>query len=329
MKKRARDRDGDGAGDGENVETTRQLARRKTIVSAQNRNRCERLVDYSSHGPLHDHGLLVVTLGFLADAEVPSELLEISKSSKSFRAAALDNIIWREMCDQKWKTKFGYQFRMERAKKDVEEYVGDDSEFDLLVSSSSSEIRPYPTATSDDIDCPKAGFWYHRYWKELKMSTVKRITLSDLREWQWSACLWFVPPKDDDEPTVLQSGMWEAFGSGLQFLEDNTVSGGDQVPPYRIEQSGSVVNTAIDGDYHSPTWAFHVHRLSNWGWELRSQCLVLRPYQRENELEELWVDYQDELIHQDKEDGVPITRKGAEETTSRIVPRSMADKLRW
>ena len=236
MKKRARDRY--GAGDGaENGETTRQIARRKTSVSAQIRHRCERLVhvEHSSHSPLHDHGLLVVTLGFLADSEAPSELLEISKSCKSFRAAALDNIIWKEMCDQKWKAKFGYQFRMERAKKDAEEDAGNDSEFDLFVSSS-SEIRPYPTAMSDDIDCPKAGFWYHRYWNELKMSTVNRITLSDLREWQWSACLWFVLPKDDDEPTVLQSGMWEAFGNGLRFLEDNTVSGGDLSPPYRIEE---------------------------------------------------------------------------------------------
>ena len=101
-----------------------------------------------AQNPLHSHDLIVATLDFLADGEVPSELLEISKSSKSFRAAALDNIIWKEMCDQKWKTEFGYQFRMERAKTDAERKDGgNDSEFDLSVSSS-SEIRPYPPTTN-------------------------------------------------------------------------------------------------------------------------------------------------------------------------------------
>ena len=198
MKKRARDRDGAGAGAG-GPEKSRQL-RRKTIVSAQNRNRCERLVEYSSHEPLHDHGILVVTLGFLADAESPSELLEISKSSRSFRAAALDNIIWKEMCDKKWKTKFGYRFRMERAANDDERKNGDDiSKFARSVSSSS--LRPYPTAASDDIDCPKAGFWYHRDWNELRMSTVNRITLSDLTEPRWSIATWFLPPNPKLLPT--------------------------------------------------------------------------------------------------------------------------------
>ena len=327
MKKRARDRDGDGAGDGENVhvETTRQL-RRKTIVSAQNRNRCERLVDYSSHEPLHDHGLLVVTLGFLADGEAPSELLEISVSCKSFRAAALDNIIWREMCDQKWKTKFGYRFRMDRAKTDAKRMVGgDNSEFDLFVSSS-SEIRPYPTAMSDDIDCPKAGFWYHRYWNELKMATVNRITLSDLREWQWSACMWFILPSDD-EPTVHKSGLWKPVSSKLRFLENGTLVGGNQVPSYQIQDNGSIVNTGIEK--RCPVWALNVHRLSNWGWELRSQYFSIRAFCRNAELELLWADYQKELIRQDKDEAVPNTRTGGDGTTSRIVPRSMADKLEW
>ena len=91
------------------------------------------------------------------------------------------------MCDRKWKAKFGYRFRMDQAKTDAKQDCGGDSEFDLFVLSS-SEIRPYPKAMSDEIKCPKAGFWYHRYWNELKMSTVNRIALSDLREWQWSAC---------------------------------------------------------------------------------------------------------------------------------------------
>ena len=214
---------------------------------------------------------------------------------------------------------------MERAKKDAKRKDGgDDSEFELSVSTS-SEIRPYPPTSSVT---PRAGFWYHRYWNELKMATVNRTTLSNLREWQWSACLWFMVPSDD-EPTVLRSGFWRAASNDLHFLEDGTVSGGDRSPQYQIEDNGSIVNTTNNGIKRSPAWTFHVHRLSNWGWELRSQCVVIRPYQKINELEELWQDYQNDLIHQDKEEGVPITREGAEGTTSRIVPRSLADKLGW
>ena len=79
-------------------------------------------------------GVFCKSLSFLADFEAPSGLLEISMSSKSFRAAALDCILWKEMCDKKWKTKFGHRFRMERAKKDDEQKdARNDSEFDLFV----------------------------------------------------------------------------------------------------------------------------------------------------------------------------------------------------
>ncbi len=91
--------------------------------------------------PLQAHDTIVVALSFLADTEDPSDLLEISKSSKSFRSAALDSIIWRNTCDPKWKTVFGYSFQLERAKKDAGKTSGDVSEFDHLVSSTQS-LRP-------------------------------------------------------------------------------------------------------------------------------------------------------------------------------------------
>lgn len=142
-----------------------------------------------SLNPLQAHDTIVVALSFLADAEDPSDLLDISTSSKSFRTAALDSIIWKDVCDRKWKTKFGHSFRMERAKKDAENKGkggdGPNSDFDLSVSSTPS-LRPYPyahpSAAGTSEFCSNAGFWYHRYWNELKMSTVGRITLGDLRK---------------------------------------------------------------------------------------------------------------------------------------------------
>lgn len=101
------------------------------------------------------------------------------------------------------------------------------------------------------------------------------------------------------------------------------------MPPYQVRESGTIINTTSDKVGHSPVWTFHVHRLSNWGWELRSEYIAVRPYRQHEDLEELWDDYLDELIYQDSEEGVSISREGAEGTTRRIVPRSMADKLVW
>ena len=43
-----------------------------------------------------------MALSFVVDAEAPNELLQTSMTSKSFRAAALSSIIWKELCDSKW-----------------------------------------------------------------------------------------------------------------------------------------------------------------------------------------------------------------------------------
>ena len=284
-------------------------------------------------------GVFCKSLSFLADAEVPSELLEISKASKSFRAAALDNIIWKEICDKKWKTKFGYRFRMERAANDDERKNGDDiSEFDRSVSSSS--LRPYPTAASDDIDCPKAGFWYHRYWNELKMSTVNRITLSDLTEPRWSIATWFLPPNPKLLPTYAGTGLTRPKKNGLRFGADGSFAGPDGNKDvlisdfYALLDSGTIVNTAWPGikslqDDRNSKWTFQVHRRLDWGWELHSQLCALRSYDEKGP-DGLWEDYLKNLTHQRKEDGTPASiRPGFGEVVVRTVPKQMADKLAW
>ena len=187
------------------------------------------------------------SLSFLADAEAPSELLEISASCKSFRAAALDCILWKEMCDKKWKTKFGYRFRMERAKTDAERNNGDDIvEFDLFVSSS-SDTRPYPKAPI------KAGFWYHRYWNELKMATANRITLAELCESDWSIGFWFLRPNRRLLPSYAPTGLKRPKMNGCRFGVDGSFTGPvgnkDLLTRdfYALLDGGTIANTAWEG----------------------------------------------------------------------------------
>ena len=109
--------------------------------------------------------IVATALSFVADAHAPTELLQTSMTSKSFRAAALSSIIWKELCDSKWKTKFRYQYRMERAEKAAQTIGVQDN-----LSSPIHSLIPKPSPI-------KAESWYHLYWNEMKHSALVQIAL--------------------------------------------------------------------------------------------------------------------------------------------------------
>ena len=59
--------------------------------------------------------LLLRILRPLIDEELLPALCSLSTVSKSFREATLSNQFWREMCYQRWKGKWGFHLRWEKA----------------------------------------------------------------------------------------------------------------------------------------------------------------------------------------------------------------------
>lgn len=243
--------------------------------------------------------VVATTMLFIADAEAPAELLRVSMTSKSFRAAALSNIVWKEICNIKWRTKFGYKYRMERAENEG------------------------ATMAKDE----RREFWYRQYQKELKLSTTKSIDLLELQNFTWSGCRWFKIPHLK-HPTHLRSGLKQPVSNNTTFDDDFVIRGGDREGLYCLEAGGAIVNAAGSNGERCPARTLYVHRLKTWGWELRSQYFVLRSVD-ENGVDGLWDDYKKELTIQFKEEGTVSTRDDGDEIESRSVPRSMENKLEW
>mmetsp|Transcript_7101 Transcript_7101/g.17016 ORF Transcript_7101/g.17016 Transcript_7101/m.17016 type:complete len:328 (-) Transcript_7101:158-1141(-) len=261
--------------------------------------------------------IVATALSFVADADVPTELLKTSMTSKSFRAAALSSIIWKELCDSKWKTKFGYQRRMEQAEK-VAQTEGNQ---DNLSSTQPPSIRSYPPSLI------KAESWYHLYWNEMKLSALVQIDLLELQAFPWSGCRWFRRPMHK-YPAHLPSGIKKPVSNSIRFGEDCVVRGGDRECLYNLEGEGTIVNTSGFSGEECPVRTLHVHRLENWGWELRSQYFVCRSID-ENGPEGLWADYKKALVVQFKGEEEVSGREGGEIIKSRRVPRSLETELRW
>ena len=127
-------------------------------------------------------------------------------------------------------------------------------------------------------------------------------------------------------PTHLPSGIKKPVSNSIRFGEDCVVRGGDRECLYNLEGEGTIVNTSGVSGEECPARTLYVHRLENWGYELRSQYLVFRSID-ENGPEGLWADYKKDLIFQYKGEEAISIREGKEMIKSRRVPRSMEGKL--
>lgn len=265
------------------------------------------------------HDIVITALAFVADAEAPEQLLKMSTISRSFRSAALSDLIWKDLCDEKWQRKFGYNNRMNQAMLDAKE---DDANDNIRIVHPT--IRQYPAPV------PKDSFWYRRYWKELKLSSTNTITLQELCGVSWSYCRWFKRPHRH-EPSLLRSGLMKPSSNSTRFCYDGIVrgAGGEDTQPFCLKEGGSIVHTCELAFYHCPARTLRVRRLSNWGWELHNQYVVLRSIDVDGHAG-IWDDYKHTLCTELKQPGVVSRRYGDDDKiVARIIPVSKKDELSW
>ena len=172
------------------------------------------------------------------------------------------------------------------------------------------------------------------------MSTANRITLTELCESGWSIGFWFLRLNRTLLPSYAPTGLKRPKMNGFRFGVDGSFTRLNGIKDvvvrdfYALLEDGTIVNTTWEGiesfqDDRSSRCTLRVQRRLDWGWELRSQCYVLRSYDEKGP-DGLWEDYLQNMVMQRKEDGTPPNvRPGFEDVVVRAIPSQMADKLVW
>ena len=222
---------------------------------------------------------LVLVLAFLVDA--PDDVEKASSDYPPFRSVNRANELWERLFRSRWKDRFGYHERYGKAK----------SLFDS--SSLSSSASP--------------EFWYKQYYKAEADANRNTITVEELTSLTFSCRSWFdpliKPPNWKKRHQVWMSGLRYSDSDQVKFSLPASESGWVTGHPSGIirwywQSNGSIIN--IENPRPSKFSTLRVRRLSNWGWELASDVIVLRAVDQASKsaIDALWRDYTSILIDQ-------------------------------
>jgi len=123
----------------------------------------------------------------------------------------------------------------------------------------------------------------------------------------------------------------EPASNSTCFCDDGIVrgGGGGDTHPFYLKDGGAIVHTGELEYYFCPGRTLRVRRLMNWGWELHSQFVVLRPID-ESGPTGIWDDYRRTLCTESKEPGVVSARYGDDnKIIARILPALIMGDLSW
>lgn len=145
--------------------------------------------------------LLLNILRLLIDDDFLSCLSSLALVSKSFGQATQSEQFWREMCHQRWKSKWGFHPRWERAMEDYSK--------DLL------ENQQFPQNKSKRLD----NFWKARYFFVEQDATRTIILAEELETLVFDFRFWIGQPTVIDGRIVVKSGLLESASREVRFAE--------------------------------------------------------------------------------------------------------------
>eukprot|EP00571_Detonula_confervacea_P015978 CAMPEP_0172306770 /NCGR_PEP_ID=MMETSP1058-20130122/7772_1 /TAXON_ID=83371 /ORGANISM="Detonula confervacea, Strain CCMP 353" /LENGTH=397 /DNA_ID=CAMNT_0013018755 /DNA_START=62 /DNA_END=1255 /DNA_ORIENTATION=+ len=218
-------------------------------------------------------------LAYLATSK--EEIDEVRVALPIFGTASKTNAVWKQLCRLRWREKWGFAKRWERA------------------------LENFQTQYNQH-------FWmqsYHNEEEAAKMNFLTRDELStmtfDYRQW-FSFTLFHNQPQNmrDVLPTGLRDSLAKdvVFSStGAMFSQrdwfrrlawkSNNDDGAITQVSLKLTSNGSLVEI------------FTVYRLLNWGWEIRGSDSILRAVDEEGDTN-LWKDYTTQIVVQDKPEWV-------------------------
>ncbi|KAL7538643.1 hypothetical protein ACHAXR_008722 [Thalassiosira sp. AJA248-18] len=226
------------------------------------------------HGVFSSPDLLLDILIVLLDEDFLPTLHSLSLVSKNFHQATLSNQLWREMCFQRWKGKWGFHPRWEKA---------------LVDYSDSLNQKQQQSQESAD------NFWKARYFFEEQDATRKLILAEELESLVFDFRFWIGQPTVVDGRIVVKSGLLDSASSEVKFVgsshggrsEEEDVMGPSwnargHLTGHPCKEPG--IEWFLDEKSGTVQWGFvpnlwpqgNVQRLDNWGWQIQNPNVVLR-----------------------------------------------------
>jgi len=239
---------------------------------------------------------LATILSFLATSrEIIHDIICVALPI--FEAASKTNVVWKQLCRRRWGEKWGFQKRWRRA-----------------LSNSDGQSNQH--------------FWMQAYNEEEEDAKRNLLTRDELTSMTFDYRQWFsftlFHNQPDNMRDVLPTGLRESIARDVVFTETGAVhSSRDWLSRlhWKVYNDGAIGRlwlTLASSNSRRPVESLTVHRLRNWGWELRGSDYVLRPMDEED-VSKLWEDLSTNIIVEEKLEWV-IPHRGAYPYQYREIP---------
>lgn len=150
---------------------------------------------------LNSPELLLNIIRIIADGNCVQSIKILSMVSRNFYTATLSDRLWREMCYQRWRWKWGFHKRWEKALVDS----GEDA-------CNRKEVHPI---------IEHENFWKSRYKTEEENATNPYITADELETLVFDFRFWLGQPILIDEDHIqFKSGLIESASREFRFLRN-------------------------------------------------------------------------------------------------------------
>ncbi len=202
-----------------------------------------------------------------------------------FEQPAKMNVVWKQLCQCRWKDKWGYKQRWKNALEH-------------------SQQQHYNEA-----------YWIEAYNKEEEDSSGRSLTCDELSALTFDMRQWFdfnlFRNQPDNMRDVLPSGLKNSLARDVVFA-----STGDIISERRslrtyiwksFRDAADIVQIRLPR-MNSSIENFTFHRLENWGWELRGSDYVCRAVDDDGDIDKLWTDFTSCIVVQDKPEWVESHR---------------------
>ena len=212
------------------------------------------------------HHILQNLAGINSLHDIPSLCLV----SKQFQHTVTSNTIWRKLCSERWKSKWGFTKRWNAALYQYE--------------------RLQLKNTSLDT------YWMHKYQLQEMDSKRRYIKSAELKALVFDFRFWIGHPTVVDGRIIVQSGLHESASDTIRFharSEDETnqwwsAQGVIKGHPLRTDDE---IEWFLDEASGVIQWGFvpnlwppgKIQRLENWGWEICNCNVVMRAMDSESQ----------------------------------------------
>lgn len=222
----------------------------------------------------------------------------ITEALPMFAAVAKTDMVWKQLCRNQWKHRWGFQKRWKRALEGEQRMISE----------------------TDSSNCGRLGknqyFWFERYQDEEMDSKRVAITADELCDLIFDYRNWFSLENFIRQPghlrDVLPTGLKNSIATDFRFTPNGTVLSQSlrcqraECPRWSlcVRAVAQVhIMTSVGSRIHE---TYNVHRLFTWGWELRSARSVMRAIDNEDvsaskcDQPDLWSDLRGTLMLQEK-----------------------------